>query len=392
MRTPLIPRDKVQAGLEWILLFGFALFAVMSVLPASGKTLNNIAYGFVLLPSLILVLGWQSNLTLLLVRSPPLLLFLLAVLASDLIEVRTDFLKAVAYIFLLCAGAMILAKRKSRELIWMYLVFSLAAVAMLLIAIHGWLSVFLEHGVFVRQAGAGAASNPIYAGLLSVAGLVFIWIVFLEDWTAKRAIKAYFHAAAFISFIVLAVVVFEARSALVGFAVFILFYSLKYNNLKWIWAICLLVGCFVISFGLDGAILVRGMSYRPEIWVDAVRQFYFGCNLFAGCGKTEEFFVGQYWGAHSGYVGTLYRHGVVGMMGLIIFAAWFFVNGWRAGGRWFLVSLVGWGGMVSSMDGFVGSPHAWWIFVWIPTVAAINEFYEKTNSQGVMQDDISKRD
>ena len=73
-------------------------------------------------------------------------------------------------------------------------------------------------------------------------------------------------------------------------------------------------------------------------------------------------------------VGTLYRHGLIGFAAFLYFAVWYFRQGLRSQSRWFLVSLVGWGGMLSAMDGFVGSPHAWWVFFWMPTLAAIHEF------------------
>lgn len=376
-------RNRVRTGLEYLLLFGLTLFCLLTIFPISGKFLNNVVYAFVIFPSLILVVGWYSNLSLVFSRAKPFVVFIFAVVVADFFVGRTDFLKSSVLVFLFCSGILVLAEKQKKALVWSYLGFSTGIFVALLAAICGWVFDAIKNDIFVRQVGFGTAVNPIYAGLLSVSGLVFVWMFFLDCVAAANYRKSCLGMVLIVTLVIASIIVFEARSALAGFILFIVFYSAWKSRILWVLSFSLIAIMLILWSGAHDSLLARGLSHRPEIWLDALNQFNRDCNLLAGCGKTKELFVGEYSGAHSGYVGTLYRHGLLGLLGLSVFIVWYFYNGWKSGSRWFFVSLVGLGGMLSAMDGFIGSPHAWWVFVWLPTLAAIGEFGEKKSRDDV---------
>lgn len=358
-----------------VIAFGCALFALSLLLPVSGKTVNNIAYALVLAPALLACLGKADRLLYLATDCLPLLVFLLAVLGLAVVHASgLAGVKPAIYILFFAVAVTILAGESQHLDRFVFVALAALSGVMLVGAGAEWLLYLLEHGYHHRTVLAGRSANPIYAGLLVVSAAVFGWVHLAEPKLGQGKAGAQFVGLTVLAAVCLvAIVVFQARSALLGLLLFLAFYAVFRSRIR---LLVVLMGCVAVILTVTGAadaILVRGLSYRPEIWADAMQRLANECNVWIGCGKTDELFAGQFWGSHSGYVGTVYRYGLLGALAFIVFACWYFAISIRARSRWFLVSLVGWGGMLTAMDGFIGSPDAWWMFFWFPTVAAIVE-------------------
>lgn len=356
-----------------VLAVGCGLYAVALMLPLSGKAGNNIAYGLILFPALVAAAQSPKRLSLAWKGALPLLFFLAAVLLVSLFHPSPSGVKSALYVALFLLGTVIVCAEGRLLDRLVYTALALLALSLLATAFVEWVRYLLEHGDHFRTVLWGRSTNPIYAGLLVVSAAVFAWVHLVEPALRQHRLYWSLGLLGLFGICLLAVVVFQARSALLGLILFAVFYAGFRGR---IWTSVVLMGSVVailMMTGLMDAILVRGLSYRPEIWGDALNRLVTECNLLMGCGRTEELFVDQFWGSHSGYVGTLYRHGLIGAGAFTVFACWYFALSIRAKSRWFLVSLVGWGGMLTAMDGFVGGPDAWWVFFWFPTVAAIVE-------------------
>lgn len=357
-----------------LIMVGLLLFTCAQVLPVSGKAINNIAYALILLPTLPLLLLNPARTIQQLRPSLPLWFFLGTVLIVSLAHQSSGHAKSALYVFLFCAGTLLTLTYRPRTIQLSYGALTALLVLLLGLVGHEWLSSYLAHQTSPRLALWGRAENPIYAGLLSVSAFVFAWQFFQEKNSQPETAARYLAAtASLLGCCLAAIVFFQARSALLGFLVFIAAQLYLRGKLKYTLVLFLALLIGLLASGVAADIYAKGLNYRPQIWLDALSRLQSECNLMIGCGQTEEVFI-EYKGTHSGYVGTLYRHGLIGFAAFLYFAIWYFRQGLRTKSSWFLISLVGWGGMLSAMDGFVGNPHAWWVFFWLPTLAAIHEF------------------
>lgn len=365
-------RTLSLARLLNLIAIGLGVFCVAQFLPLSGKSVNNVYYGLVLLPTLVLCVRYPGPVWHALRAAPALFAFFAASAALSLSADSLSLFKNAFFVAFFCLTVLVLRMQQPGEELRPFAWLAAVATAVLLIGSGQWLLDWQQQSELVRQIGWGRSSNPIYAGLLICSALLFAWHFLLEPCCRTPAGRVA-GLLATLALCLLAVVVFQARSALLGLLAYLLCCIVFRGAVRLALVAVLAFSALLWVSGAYEAVLVRGLSYRPEIWQEAVSRLAQQCDVWLGCGKDEEVFLGQYIGAHSGYIGTLLRHGVVGAVAFAIFAVWYVVRGVRARSDWFLVSLVGWGGMVTAMDGFIGSPNAWWVFFWYPTAAAIAE-------------------
>lgn len=357
--------------LRTTMFVGFIIFFIAQFLPLSGKSINNIFYVLLLPPALLACVFFRTEMLAHLRQMLPLLFFfaVTVVLAACLGDLGSA--KTTLYVFFFCLAILILFTDEPRRAWLAFLCFAVTALLVMLLSSFKWIADLWQYHVFIRQAAWGRANNPIYGGLLTVSALLFLWIFVIEP-ACLRRIWRIAGLAAILGLTLLAILIFQSRSALLGLLVFLPFYALFRNHFL---SVIALAGAFALLLWLSGyheAVLIRGLSYRPEIWLEAISKLSAECNVVFGCGDFPERFLG-YSGTHSGYVGTLFRYGIVGCAAFTVFTVWYFVLCIRNRSNWFLISLIGWGGMLTAMDGFIGSPHAWWVFFWFPTIAAIAE-------------------
>lgn len=372
-------RTEIRTQLDRIasrmIFAGLLLFPAIMILPVSGKAVNNVAYGLIILPALLWLLSSPKAAIDRLGQAKPVWLFLCCVLVISLINQQLGHAKVAGFVMLFCVAILFVLDRHPKALTLAFCV--LACVSTLLLGWVGfeWLSVYLSTGESVRLTLWGRAENPIYAGLLVVSGFVFVWQHFVVG-----QLDAVYRQAIFGMILLLlclaAIIIFQARTAMIGLLACLAGFLYLKRQFKYVILLFLVLGLAVFLTGTTEALLNRGLSYRPEIWLDVFDKMRSQCSFLAGCGQTEELFLNQFKGTHSGYVGTIYRHGIIAGAVFLYFAFWYFYQGLRTASPWFVVSLVGWGGMLTAMDSFVGSPNAWWVFFWMPTMAAIHQFQQ----------------
>lgn len=369
-------RDKEFFGVgefraELVLSLAFFVFLVSFYFPLSSKAINNIFYASIALPCAgwliwkprALPVFWAGFSWLFVVIAG-----LVAFCASELAD-----LKKILYMVLFFSACMLLwAEGYLERILFGFAVFS---TLLFLVAAAECLWQGVVDGAWSRyEVFLGWEINPVYWGLSIVSGWVFLWVFYFQSYLSQRSRGAFLLGFIFLNLMVLmCVLVFQSRSALLGYLFFLFFYVLR-GGLAWF-------GCLMVAFlaaalyfsGWGALLLERGMSYRLDIWVDAVRRVVSECGVWLGCGADDYRFLGQFYHPHSSYVSVFYKGGIGGVVFLVAFALAFFTVAFKGRARWLGIALIGWGGLIATGNGMVSSPKPFWIYFWIPTFMAVLE-------------------
>lgn len=356
----------------WLASAILFVFCASFYTPISSKASNNIFYAGLGLPALVWWL-YRPRAALGLFRVAPAFLATYGALAAWLVVADPTFLRDTLYIatlFVCCA----MLERHGSGVARAYTGFALVSLALFAFAILKWAQLAWLHHYWGRITLWGQGQNPVYAGLLISSSLVFLWLFHVEPRLRDRSRLAYLVALlGLVALGGLCAVVFQARSALVGFAAFLVV-LLTQRRLVVVGSLLAVVAAVALwDSGVADALLERGGSYRIEIWADALRRLESECGLLVGCGKDDYRFLGQFFHAHSAYVSILYEAGAIGLVLFLAMALAFFVAAWRSRSRWMLVALVGWAGVATTTPGVIVSPRTLWVFFWIPTLMAVLE-------------------
>ncbi|NMF88377.1 hypothetical protein GPA26_07755 [Aromatoleum petrolei] len=346
------------------------VFCASFYAPISSKASNNIFYAGLGLPALTWWL-YRPRVALDLFRVAPAFSVVYALLAAWLSLVDIAFLKDSSYLavlFLCCA----MLDRRGRGVVAAFGAFALVSAGMFAYAVFDWIRLLDTLDVWPRVALWGQGQNPVYAALLMASSFTFLWLFYVERRLASRPRWLFWGAFALLTALCgMCAIVFQARSALIGFAAFFAAYLVQ-RRLVYAGLIVAAAALATLSFsGLDGTLLERGLSFRLDIWLDALRRLSSDCSIWVGCGKDDYRFLGQFFHAHSAYVSILYEGGAIALALFLALAAVFFVTTWRSRSRWMLVALVGWAGVATTTPGVIVSPRTLWVFFWIPTLMAV---------------------
>ncbi|NMG00640.2 hypothetical protein GPA27_24980 [Aromatoleum toluolicum] len=356
----------------WLASAILFVFCVSFYTPISSKASNNVFYIGLGLPALAWWLS-RPRAALGLFRVAPAFLAAYGALAAWLVIADPTFLRDTLYIaalFVCCA----MLERHGSGVARAYTGFALVSMALFAFAILKWAQLAWVHHFWGRITLWGQGENPVYAGLLISSSLVFLWLFHVEPRLRDRSRPAYLVALlGLVALGGLCAVVFQARSALVGFAAFLVVLLIQ-RRLVVVGSLLAVVAAVALwDSGVADALLERGGSYRIEIWGDALRRLESECSLLVGCGKDDYRFLGQFFHPHSAYVSILYEAGAIGLALFLAMALAFFVAAWRSRSRWMLVALVGWAGVATTTPGVIVSPRTLWVFFWIPTLMAVLE-------------------
>jgi len=362
----LLRKACLQGG-PWLFTGLFCAFCLAFYMPLSSKATNNIFYAGLALPTLVWLLWRPSALRALrpFAWLIALLTLMVALDAGDWSDLKTGL-----YLLLFFIGCLLLEGGR-----WgvraILTVFALVSVGILLFASADWLWIWTQSGRWIRYGRfLGATINPVYFSILTTSGLVFLWLFYASDWLERRSRLAFLAGLFLLCAAVLwCTSIFQARSTLLGFALFFAGYLL-YKRLILL-GLLLGVAFVVLLFGLGGdeLLLRRGLSYRPMIWQDAWLRLVNECGLWLGCGADDYLFLGSFHHAHSGYMSMLYRNGLVGAAVFLLFAVLCFRA--SAGSRWMLLALLGWGSLLTTTAGVLTTPQPLWIYFWLPTFMAV---------------------
>ncbi|UZD95934.1 hypothetical protein LOY64_02655 [Pseudomonas corrugata] len=355
----------------------FFLFFLSFFMPLSSKAVNNIFYVGLALPVFVWMLRNMRDLPAIF-RSYRVLIGMLAGFLGLAIVADTSSVKKVLYIFLYFATCLLIAE-KGKAAQRFFGAFSAVACAVFLYLTASWLWQYQATGLWGRQVFWGSATNPVYASLLMLSALVFLWLFYLEGFLLGRA-RWQLLGGIFLLMCatVLCVLVFQARSALLGGGLFFIVYFIQRRLVLLGGVIAIAAGGLIYLSGVGHLLLERGLSYRTAIWEDAINHVTNDCVIWLGCGADEYKFLGQFMHPHSGYISTLYRYGIIGAGLFALFALVFFWRGWQSKSPWFLLALVGWGGLLTTGSGFFSSPQPLWVYFWFPTFMALIDGTRKT--------------
>jgi hypothetical protein len=213
--------------------------------------------------------------------------------------------------------------------------------------------------------------DPNNAATFIISGLVFLWLTLVEPELRQRS--AWLRLVGLIALyalVFLSVAVFQSRSALVGFGLFMAGYIIIRRTWRQeFWA---LIGVTCIGYftGATQTLSQRGLSSRPQIWADAWHRVADTCGVWLGCGRDGYFFLGMYTHPHNMPLGILYNYGLVGLALISIFVYVYVRDGIRLKTPWFLISLIGTGSLLTNTGWFLYPVKAYWVFFWVPILIA----------------------
>lgn len=351
-----------------VLLLG--LFCLAFYLPLSSKAVNNIFYTGLALPMLV----WLSLRPRALWPGlrPFSWLFVLLALMVALDAGDLAGLKKALYLGLFFIGCLYLSARP-----WTLhaplLLFALCSLLLLLLILADWVWIWAQTGHWIRyEQFLGATINPVYVSLLLGFALLYLWLFHVAERLQRRASWLLLPGLFVLSLLlVMCASIFQARTTLLGYALFLAGY-LFYQRLFWL-GVALGVGVLVLSMlvGVDELFLQRGLSYRLDIWQAALQRLFSECSLWWGCGSDGPLLLGSFHHPHSGYLAMFYRNGIVGVLLFVTFALLYLRNARSGGGAWLLLSLFGWGSLLTTTNGVLTSPQPLWVYFWLPTFMAI---------------------
>ncbi|MDD2031893.1 hypothetical protein T3A99_10535 [Pseudomonas sp. N-137] len=341
-----------------------------------AKTRNNIFYAGFALPVLIWTLAsWRSALQM---RSQSLLLLLVffaAMATVDIIFLRENMyseLKHSIYLLMFFIGLQLIVDQPRYEGYWIK-AWGCFALLCLLYATGKWLWVYQQTGQLVRLQMAAAASNPVHAALMISSGISAFWLFVIEP-RLQRFTHLVLGGLLIAGLQVWVALIFDARSALSGTILFLTGWALfRERGARLLLGLAVVVGLTLYLTGLLDLFMSRGASYRLVIWQDVLQRLVHHCGVAFGCGKDDYRFLGEFFHPHSGYLSVLYRYGAfVAVIGALWIASYWYW-GVRMKSRWFLVSLIGWGGLVTTGAGLLSSPQPFWLYFWMPTMLSMIE-------------------
>jgi hypothetical protein len=158
---------------------------------------------------------------------------------------------------------------------------------------------------------------------------------------------------------------------LLAYAFFLLAYL--YSRRLWLFGLTAVLAVFFLGYwaGLDHLLLERGLSYRPQIWLDALDRVTHVCNISMGCGKDGYRFLGMYTHTHNILLQVLYEDGLLGLVVFSFFAVYLLKKGIRSNA--FLLAALGIGAQMSNTGWLLVPPKSLWIYFWLPLAMAAIE-------------------
>lgn len=253
--------------------------------------------------------------------------------------------------------------------------FSLCSMVFLVFSTVDWFLIYQHTGEWVRYSTLlGREVNPIDTAMIIGSGLLYFWLFRIEPVLQKATRKSWAVLGGLLvlsAFILLASTVFQARTLLLAYALFLLIYL--FARRMWLLGLIVVLAIIFLGYltGADHLLLQRGLSFRPQIWSDALDRVTHVCNIWLGCGKDGYRFLDLYTHAHNALVQVLYEDGIVGIVILTLFLGYLFKQGWRNHRNTLLWAIMGMGGQMTHTGWLLVSPTALWVYFWLPMTILI---------------------
>lgn len=359
----------------WILPLGyFLLLCALFFLP--GRSLHHkLFYGLFSIPSLIALCLRPRELKQLL-REPVFIALLLFVAwamlslcwgPSDDDSIAGQF-KPPLHTLLLFAGCYLLVRHRSE--IVQPLIFSAAMVGL----IASVYNLFIFAGIYqpeMRLIGGGAFDNP----LLSSHVFGFFCAYWLSlSMTCKRPLILCLSLPAMIVMFA-AVIATGSRTPLVALTMAALWLCfICWNRRSVVLLGTLILGGAAVGVMFAQMILLRGDSYRFEIWQMAMQRI--AEHPWIGHGYNASLALDPGVGyalqePHSFALGVLYYVGILGFIPWLFFQAWALLSSWRHRVQPLFIIASTWlvfgiGAGLTEGGGIISRPKEHWFLLWIP--------------------------
>lgn len=342
----------------------------------SSKSSRNVFYVLFAIPAVIVLVRAPRQTLRHMARSScwALIALLITATSTELFSIEgtpADLLKQSFYFAILYVGLDRAAKAPTSLRLGL-IFFGIASLIHFAIPLYEWASVYIASGLSTRAHPYEL--NLTRSSLLVTFGLISLWLFAVEPWIKTRPHRALGVVSLFI--LVLAIclvsVVFQSRLTLAALFLFLFLYGIMRK--RYLEVLLSLAAALVITLttGLYRVFLQRGISYRGAIWQDAFDRISSDCNWLLGCGSGGAHqFAGQFLNPHSGYVATVYYHGALTSVMLLVLIATSITSGIRNNSPYLMLSAVGWGGAIASSTGFITSPNPQWIYLWVPLILTL---------------------
>jgi O-antigen ligase len=229
----------------------------------------------------------------------------------------------------------------------------------------------LDLSTIGRFSGYGAIHNP----LLTSHVYGFFTAFFLALWFSGQYSRALPLIA---SLAILAVVVIStgSRTPLLALTITLIWLSLCHGNRRSLIAIGIaLSSAFTLLLSFPEAITQRGLSYRPEIWLDAFQQglekFWFGHGFEHSLNIHVETTEKVFYDPHNIELAVFLSGGIVGLTLWLALYAIALHYSWRNRDNYLVMissALLVFGFAAGLTEGgeFLTRPKEHWFLIWIP--------------------------
>ena len=360
---------KTEYKFATYLAVAYFIYMCSHYVGASSHASRSIMYFGIGLPTLYFIFRHFSACLHRLKPFIPLAAFLIVATLAECFALYGDPIKIgrySAYLLLLGLSLSVLC-RFPALLSKLFVAYALASVAYLLLALYIWAAADQSTRVLIGDL------NVTRSALLTLCGLFAGWLFYAERRLLERGTVAY--AAGFTLFglaTMLTALVFQSRSGMVSILLFLFIYALYRKRATEVIGISIAAAILLVFTGWYRLLLIRGTSYRTDIWADLAERVWSHCGLLFGCGSADTAtFAENFLNPHSGYLSTLYYHGVFAMVAFLIFAVFFFHRAWKVRTPFLLIAMPGWGGGIASSSGFIDGPEPQWVYFWIPSLIAL---------------------
>ncbi len=291
---------------------------------------------------------------------------LLSVAWSDTNTAFFSLLKRPLYIALLFVGVFVLI-RKDRDHFESLLMLCLygGTLAALYFLAHHFL--YAQGG---RLTGHGALHNPLLTA--HVFGMYAAFT--LAILTSRQQHKLLL--AGMLAIFVALLLMTGSRTPIVGLVAASAWLAFTKADKRTV-AVMALVGlCLTTLVAIKPEILMaRGLSYRPEIWHQALIQISERPFFGYGFDNNSRFFVAElntsFHDPHNFFLGVLHAGGVVGLILWGALMATLLVAGWKMRSDWLALAastalVFGLASSLTEGDSFLSRPKEHWFLIWIP--------------------------
>ena len=366
----------------YLLSLCFSVYLLSHYMGLSSKAVNNVFYLGLAVPCLIFsLINYRATAELI---KQFYWLFALVAVVSLLDMQQAKEIKRGLYLLLFFISCVLVDQGKGRLKYWL-LPFSLTCLLMLFYITADWIWIWSHSGNWIRYMyWLDVYFHPGFFAMLMCFGLLIGWMLFLGPWLEQRYQKTGYilGLAVFSLVILLCTTIFQSRTALVGYGLFFIGLII-YKRIYWLGIlIIILLVAATFGLGLDELLANRGYSQRFIIWSEVWRQLLHECNPVLGCDIPQGYkILGEYSHPHNVYLAMFYRNGLLGGGLFCVFVAYFFYRGIKAKSVWLVVSLFGWGALITENNSLFTSPQPFWIYFWLPVFMTILDSH-KSQVQG----------